>query len=64
MLVHTTAIHEASHAVPACALRIKFEHVALNKARKPRTCLERPHPPKIFQKFERARGACARRNEQ
>jgi hypothetical protein len=38
MLVHTTAIHEAGHAVAACALRIKFERVVLNKARKPRPC--------------------------
>lgn len=38
MLVHRTAIHEAGHAVAACALRIKFERVVLNKARKPRTC--------------------------
>jgi hypothetical protein len=33
--VHTIAVHEAGHAVAACAYRIKFDRVVLNPASKP-----------------------------
>ncbi len=36
--MHVYVVHEAGHAVAACVYRIKFDHIALHRAAKPRVC--------------------------
>jgi hypothetical protein len=38
VFLHTTAAHEAGHAIAACALRIAFERIVLDPAAEPWVC--------------------------